>query len=266
MTRGRRAAEILAIGMVTPVGLSARQTAASVRTGITRLAESYMTDRFGEPLVMGLVDYHELPPLVEELEDRDLSLGQERLARLGAPALQEALGTETPDGIPLLLGIAEPRAEARHPIGPEMLEILATQTGRRFDLARSRVYPLGRPAGLVAVGEALDLLDRREAAAVLVGAIDSTLDAGWLEALDDEGRLKTGNAENIADGFIPGEGAAFLRLAAPGTAARRRRRSDVAQARRRRGRGRRRRRRAARATDRARPRRRARARGRSLLQ
>ena len=199
---------------------------------------------------------------MEELQDRDLSLGQERVARLGAPALLEALGPEPLDGIPLLLGIAEPRAEARHPIGPEMLEILATQTGRRFDPARSRVFPLGRPAGLVAVGEALDLLDRREAAAVLVGAIDSTLDAGWLEALDDEGRLRTGKAqEMIADGFIPGEGAAFLRLAAPGTAAR-----QNGRRRRRRRRWCRRERRPARATDRAHPRRRARARGRSLLQ
>jgi 3-oxoacyl-[acyl-carrier-protein] synthase-1 len=35
---------------------------------------------------------------------------------------------------------------------------------------------------------------------------------GLLEALDGEGRLKTGE---IADGFVPGEGAAFLLLGAP---------------------------------------------------
>ena len=204
-------AEILAIGMVTPVGLSARQTASSVRTGIGRLAESYVTDRFGLPMVMGLVDEEQLPPLVEELEDRRLSIRQERLARLGGPALREALTSAPGDPIPLLLGIAEPRDEARHPVGPEMLEVLSIQTGVAFDRSCSKTYPLGRAAGLVALDDALTLLDRGRASSVLVGAVDSYLDLGLLEALDREGRLKTGD---VSDGFVPGEGAAFLLIAA----------------------------------------------------
>jgi 3-oxoacyl-[acyl-carrier-protein] synthase-1 len=47
---------------------------------------------------------------------------------------------------------------------------------------------------------------------VLVGAIDSYWDMGLLEALDGEGRLKTGA---IADGFVPGEGAAFILVGSP---------------------------------------------------
>jgi 3-oxoacyl-[acyl-carrier-protein] synthase-1 len=208
-------AEILGIGMVTPVGLSARQTAASVRTGIGRLAESPVTDRFGEPLVMGLVEEGELPPLVEELEDRRLSMRAERLARLGGPALCEALPAPPRDPIPVLLGIAEPRAEARQAIGPEILEILSTQTGIAFDTSCSRTYPLGRAGGLVALAEALELLRQGGAPAVLVGAVDSYLDVGVLEVLDDEGRLRTGE---VSDGFVPGEGAAFLLIAPAGRA------------------------------------------------
>jgi 3-oxoacyl-[acyl-carrier-protein] synthase I len=204
------AAEILAVGMVTAVGASARQTAASVRTGIGRLGDSYVTDRFGEALVMGLIDLEQLPPLADELEEREISLRQERLTRLGAAALRETLISAPFDPVPLLLGIPEPRPEGRHPIGAELIEFLSMQTGLRFDGSCSRAYPLGRAAGLVALEDALDLLQRGRAPAVLVGAVDSYLDIPLLEALDDEGRLRTGK---VSDGFVPGEGAAFLLIA-----------------------------------------------------
>jgi len=223
-------AEILGIGMVTPVGLSARQTAASVRTGIGRLGESYVTDRYGEMLVMGLVDAGELPALCDELADPDdldrgLSPRQERLARLAGPALLEAIGSDTPASLPLLLALPEAHPETRQAIGAEMIGILATQTDRRFDAELSRTYALGRAGGFAALDDALELLapgggarDRRAAPPlVLVGAADSYLDLGLLYALDAEGRLKTGE---VADGFVPGEGAAFLLLGPAGAAAR----------------------------------------------
>jgi 3-oxoacyl-[acyl-carrier-protein] synthase-1 len=224
-------AEIVAIGMVTPVGLSAPQTAAAVRAGIGRLAESAVNDRFGAPLVMGLVDDDELPPLVEELEDRCLLTRAERLVRLAGPALREALAEAPPDPIPWLLGLREPRAPAQGSVaqdlgrrslpgiapelGPEILEMLSIQTEIAFDASCSRIYPLGRAAGLVALAEAVELLRRGRAPAVLVGAVDSYLDIGLLEALDAEGRLRTGE---VSDGFVPGEGAAFLLLASAGRA------------------------------------------------
>jgi 3-oxoacyl-[acyl-carrier-protein] synthase-1 len=229
-TATANSAEILGIGMVTPVGLSARQTAASVRTGIGRLGESYVTDRYGEMLVMGLVDAGELPALCEELDDPDdpdqeLSPRHDRLARLAGPALLEALGDHAPASLPLLLALPEAHPETRHAVGAEMIGVLATQTGRRFDPELSRTYALGRAGGFAALDDALDLLaagdgarDRRGAASlVLVGAADSYLDLGLLYALDAEGRLKTGE---IADGFVPGEGAAFLLLGPAGAAAR----------------------------------------------
>lgn len=210
MARQHGPAEILAVGMVTPVGASAAQTAASVRAGIARLAESYVSDRYGEPLVMGLVDLEQLPPLVDVLEDREISTRHERLARLGGVALREALASTPHDPVPLLLGLPEPRGEARHPIGSEMIELLATQSGLAFDLSCSAAYPLGRAAGMVALDEALGLLDRGRATAVLVGAVDSYLDMRLLDALDGEGRLRNGE---LSDGFVPGEAAAFLLLA-----------------------------------------------------
>lgn len=234
MAAQRREAEILGVGMVTPVGLSARQTAASVRTGIGRLEESYVTDRYGEMMVMGLVDAGELPALNEDLAEpdepaRELSPRQERLARLAAPALLEALASHGDAlarmSLPLLLALPEAHPETRQAVGAEMLEVLATQTERRFDPELSRTYALGRAGGFAALDDALDLLagagrrlDRRQAVPlVVVGGVDSYLDLGLLYALDGEGRLRTGE---VADGFVPGEGAAFMLLGPPGSAAR----------------------------------------------
>jgi 3-oxoacyl-[acyl-carrier-protein] synthase-1 len=203
-------AEILAIGMVTPVGLCTAQTAASVRTGIGRLGETELSDNAGNPLVMGLADNEQLPPLAEPLADRQFSVRQERILRLAGTALAEVLASP-PDGPPpaLHLGVAEPRTEARTQVGDDVLDLLSIQSGRRFDLPRSRVYPLGRAAGLVALDHALDVLDKRQATTVLAGAVDSYWDDGLLSALAREGRLKTGE---ISDGFVPGEGAAFVLL------------------------------------------------------
>jgi len=208
---GRHApAEILAIGMVTPVGLCTAQTAASVRTGIGRLRESQLSDNAGDPLVMGLADDEQLPPLAEALEHRHLSVRQVRVLRLAGTALTEVLATPSPERPPALhLGLPEPRAEARNRIGDDLLDLLPIQAARSFDLSRSRVYPVGRAAGLVALDHALDVLDKRQANTVLAGAVDSYWDDGLLSALAREGRLKGGE---ISDGFVAGEGAAFVLL------------------------------------------------------
>ncbi len=208
---GRHApAEILAIGMVTPVGLSTAQTAASVRTGIGRLGESELSDNAGDALVMGLADDEQVPPLAEALEDRPFTIRQERMLRLGGTALDEALAAVDEGPPPALhLGLAEPRAEERSRIDDELLDLLPIQAGRKLDRARSKTYPLGRAAGLVALDQALTMLDSGEAKTVLVGAVDSYWDDGLLSALGREGRLKAGE---VTDGFVPGEGAAFLLL------------------------------------------------------
>jgi 3-oxoacyl-[acyl-carrier-protein] synthase-1 len=212
-------AEVVALGMVTPVGLCAAQTAASVRAGLGRFAESDFTDRQGEPVVMGRADGADLPALAAALEERELSPRHERMIRLGGTALAEAIGSALAEAgggraghrpPPLCLGLPEARPEVSYPVGAELLEMLALQAGCALQLKGSRVFPAGRSAGLVALDHALTILDRREASSVVVGAVDSYWDAGLLDALDAEGRLKT---SKVSDGFIPGEGAAFVVLA-----------------------------------------------------
>src|SRR5262249_54165271 len=71
--------------------------------------------------------------------------------------------------------------------------------------------------GLMALQEALELLEERPGALALVGGVDTYLDAALLRSLEEQRRLMTGSNR---DGFFPGEGAAFLLLGSPGTAAR----------------------------------------------
>jgi len=86
--------------------------------------------------------------------------------------------------------------------------MLAAQTGLRFDRACSRVYPLGRAAGLVALDDALGLLDSgARGGGAGRGRSTATSTCRCSGPLDGEGRLRTGQ---VPDGFVPGEGAAFL--------------------------------------------------------
>lgn len=219
MSRSRKPSpkgEILSVGMVTPIGLCAAETAASARTGIARLSESYIHDQYGEPIVLGLVNEEELPPLCDALEDADLSVQRRRLLRMASPALDEALG-DLREPVPVLLGAPEERPGGEHMVDFQLLSQVATQTERALDLPRSAILTQGRAAGLLALEQALGLLARGDAPCVLVGAVDSYLDARLLTALDQEGRLRTGD---VQDGFVPGEAAAFLLVGQPGSGAR----------------------------------------------
>lgn len=60
---------IMAVGMVTAVGIGAKQTAASVRAGIARMSATSVYDKRFQPFTMGLVPDEALPPLVPSLEE-----------------------------------------------------------------------------------------------------------------------------------------------------------------------------------------------------
>jgi 3-oxoacyl-[acyl-carrier-protein] synthase-1 len=214
------AAEIVGVGMVTPVGLAAAPTAAAVRAGIARLNESTLRSRDGEPRVMGLVPEEQLPPLALSPETRTPPTAHaQRLLRLAAGALQEAL-ERCPDSatVPVFLGLHEPWPELPAPAEADFLKHLARQAQSAFAVSRSKVFPQGRASGVIALQHALKLLSSdRKIPLVVAGGVDSYLAPELLARLDHEGRLPSGP---VTDGFIPGEGAAFLLLARPGEARR----------------------------------------------
>jgi 3-oxoacyl-[acyl-carrier-protein] synthase-1 len=145
--------------------------------------------------------------LVDELASRtDLTDRACRLLRMAGTALVECLPEPLRKSVPLMLAL--PEHHAASPLDPRMfIDALAKQTGKRCDPATSRATFEGRAGGLAALAAAAEIIKQTPDALVLVGGVDSYRDAIILERLDKQGRIHT---SRNADGFIPGEAAAFL--------------------------------------------------------
>ncbi len=212
----RQGADVVGIGMVSSVGLTAVTTAASVRAGTCRFRDTGMLDRRFEPMALGLVPDDDLPPLNGALRDGVyMGMRPARMVRLAGRALDDCLeGAPRAGEIPLFLGVPDSHPGYPAPVDQRFLDHLATQAKAPFDIHRSRLFPNGRAAFFVALCAALRQLRAGEAERVMVGGVDSYWDSLLLGALDYEDRILGAPAR---DGFIPGEGAAVLLLAKAGS-------------------------------------------------
>lgn len=202
---------ILSVGMVTSVGIGARQTAASVRAGIARFGQTSIYNKRFQPFKMALLPEEALPPLEASLEVLvGLTARQMRMLRLAAPALREVLvEVPNPDQVPVLLGTPEAFPGRPDPTGEKFLDHLAVQAGLKFNVSQSKLVPGGRASGLMALKEGVEWITSGKQKYVIVGGVDTYLDLYLLGALDRENRIL---AEGVMDGFVPGEGAGFLLL------------------------------------------------------
>lgn len=208
---------VVSAGVVSPVGLSLAETAASTRARLARLREIEWRDRRFQPFIVGAVPDDGLPELDAELSVHYLQYREARMLRLAHVALEEVLmpiaAYDAP--IPLLLGM--PEHHTTKPLDPQgFLQKLKQQTKAQIDVPRSLAAPKGRACGLMALPRAMKMLEAGEAEFVLVGGVDSLIDLYVLGTLDMQQRIRN---EVNSDGFSPGEGAAFLLLTLAGTAA-----------------------------------------------
>lgn len=204
-------AVILDMGMITSVGLSAEKTAASVRAGITSFAEASVYNKRFEPFTMAVLPDDVFPPLAPELEQEEgLTARQIRMLRLASAALKETL-KKMPDAqnIPIYLGAPEPLTNSTEPVDEKFFRKLIIQSGINFNIMESKIFRNGRAAGLIALKEGMLRLASEKFNYVLVGGADTYLDLYLLGTLDIEDRIM---GPGVMDGFIPGEGAAFLLL------------------------------------------------------
>lgn len=206
---------VAGVGMISAVGLTAPEVAASVRSGTMRLSETSLMDRRFQPFTLAEVPEDALPPLHATLEDRGLTSREARMLRLGEPALRECRAALPATAAPPPLIIALPESETTRPLDDALiLDGLAVQAGG-FDREHSEAFFRGRAGGVRAIARALDWLVAG-APYVIAGGIDTYRDLYVLGTLDREERVKS--ASNL-DGFIPGEGAAFLLLTRAGSSA-----------------------------------------------
>src|SRR5688572_6974214 len=203
-------AEIVVVGsgMITPVGLSTRETAASTRARIARLTSIEWRDSRFQPYTVGIIPDDALTSLQSDLEKLPLTYRESRMLRLAEVALLEALNglPKGADSIPLLLGL--PEIHTTLPVKEtEFIGRLTRQSGAVLDLARSAAFPRGRAAGLRALRESCERLEQGKATFILAGGVDTYVDLYVLGTLDLHKRIRN---EVNPDGFAPSEGAGFL--------------------------------------------------------
>jgi 3-oxoacyl-[acyl-carrier-protein] synthase-1 len=202
---------IVGVGVVTSVGLSAVQTAASVRAGVSRLSETGWEGKDGNPYRGGFLKEDLLPGLHRKTFDVTADSVPARLLQLAGPALKEAAETLPSGGesVGLILGLRS--LEPLQGLAPELFfENLKRQSQVRFDPRVSTIIVGGRAAGLLAIQEAVRRINGGFDRPLIAGGIDSYFEFPRLVDLDFDGRIL--NEANL-DGFIPGEGAGFVALA-----------------------------------------------------
>lgn len=204
---------ICSIGITTAVGLSSAETAASVRSATARFEESAMLDREFRPFTLAEVPEAGLPNVGErgDAQPPSSSARERRMLRLASRALGECLAPLAASHERVGLCLALPELDTPRPTdSAAFLGQLAMQTGGTVNPAASDASHRGRAGGLVAIGQGVLTIQNGAAELIVAGGVDSYHDLFVLATLDKEGRVKS---RLNADGFIPGEGAAFLLLA-----------------------------------------------------
>ena len=202
---------VVAVGMMTAVGLTAAETAASVDAGTAGFTESAMLDQHFDPFTLAEVIDDGLPGLAEEVPDvKSLASRESRMLSLATMPLRECLAGMTKSEQTPSLCLALPESQTRLPLDAvKFLERLTGQTEAAFESNGSECTRQGRAGGLLAVGDACAKIAKGESKFVIAGGVDTYRDPYVLGTLDMQKRVKL--VQNM-DGFIPGEGAAFLLL------------------------------------------------------
>jgi len=213
----RAQAVIVALTANTSLGDS-RTACAAARAGIVRPVP---TDGMAlEP------DGEEVPVVGHAVPFVDGFQGEARLLALGVPALAdlvEGAGFQEGEQVGLCLALPDLAArasavEAPPPPSVKLVERLVLLSRAPVPPSLRETFPAGHAGFGLAVQAALELLGRRRAEACIVGAIDTHLDFLTLDALAAQRRLKTADQPV---GVSPGEAAAFMLLASPESARRR---------------------------------------------
>ena len=205
--RPRGETVIVGVGARTHAGLNAQQATLAARAGKMRPRESHLIDRHGEP-----VSTCRLPSIADDV------MGLHRFVTLGAPALMQAswpwreTHLRSGHGVPPLPIVCALPSTYRpgfdRKLERELFPWLQEKIGFALDAQRAALVTKDRGGGVKAFEWAMQLLEGG-AQIVAVGGIDTYFDPDCLEWLDTTYRLHSLDTEN---GFVPGEGAAFLLL------------------------------------------------------
>jgi 3-oxoacyl-[acyl-carrier-protein] synthase-1 len=139
--------------------------------------------------------------------------GVGRLAALGMLSLQECAAA-SPPGPPVPLFVCAPDRHEWEGSPSELLDGVTGDASIGVDLGQSRVFSNGRTGVIDAILAGRELLETRRAPAFYLLGVDSLVTGERPFRLMSEGRLLY---DENSDGFVPGEGAAALRVSAAGS-------------------------------------------------
>lgn len=204
MKRSSQAATaVIGVGAQTAIGRSVWSSAAAVRAGISGFCMHPLAkDAQGQPFQIAMCDW--LEPSLH---------GVDRLEALLLPAIEEASdGLTDEGGVSLLLCLSPERPG----MTTSSIDDLAERLRARFRdwLQEVEVVPGGHAAGLLGLQIASARLANGTAGRCMVAAVDSYLSPAILSDLEAKGQAHGSGPTNNAWGFVPGEGAAALMLAA----------------------------------------------------
>ena len=199
------ALDVLQCGAVTAVGLTAPQTCAAIRAGISAFQDVYYLAPPEEPIVGCHV------PASKRLKRS----AAEWLIHLGVRAIRECLqGQGQPERTALLVNL--PEVHRDHPafseVTPEhLLSRIQESLGCRF--ATSQCLQEGHAGVFQALEGAREILRSGRAEFCCIGGIDSLLNGSDIERLRKSYRI---HRPDNSWGLVPGEAAAFVLLALEG--------------------------------------------------
>lgn len=202
---------LIATGARTPLGLDSANAAAAVRAALSSCGEHpFMIDQAGESM----------PASLDALLEPGLPC-RERMHVMAQSALQEAVlplaQRNDAQGIPLLLGLPEPRPGFGEADGHWLREQLLRNTELPVPLGETRAYMSGHGATLFLLDQARQEMAEGRYDCCLVGGVDSYFHPDTMDWLDRNRQL-VGTVSR--SGFVPGEGAGFVLLMTPAAAQR----------------------------------------------
>ena len=189
---------VVGAGAITPLGFDALRTLASLRSGLDAFGKTTVVGEAGDELSAARIRGY-----------AEGAQGARRYEALAIGALKETVRDvprEAMTNVIFLLGLPRPeRAGVPDGLAQRVRDAVCDRL--QVPPAHVRVLPAGRVSAYLGVRAALSLCE--QGMECVVGGVDSLVDRASLLGLSRERLLK-----EEWDGFIPGEGAAFVRLSA----------------------------------------------------
>lgn len=197
---------ICGAGAVTAAGLNASQTIAAIRASLSAYDEYIVNEPFGAVQTVSRIPAHHLLRRTHG----------EWLVNMAARALEEALASGDVDAGSTCILLAPPEDFRDHPAFADIsrrdfLDKVIGATGREFHPS-SRAIDGGAAAALGLLSRISELFALGDVSQILLGGVDSLVNDKDIARLEAAGRLRS---DANSDGMIPGEGAAFVRIANP---------------------------------------------------